>query len=436
MPTSHQLQGYAKLTDFGVARMPANIEDCRSTSGTHGYMPPELFRQPHSHGPAADWFALGVTLHELVLGCKPYARLELVNDTCVMDGLHSALVPAFVRSDRPTLRARAADLSTHCQSFMEHMLHSNVTCRLGTSDRLHEIKAHPWLACMDWKALAAREVAVPMRLQCPVGLHTDADLRAAHTMLAKHPIPADKQDHFLHYKYRDAPYATDQAPIPVGEAVAGVCTTSASSATTHESVPSDSSGSPDRPGWVLVDGLRGQCANPTAALAAKLGLVDDGLLRLHTHMVIPTTEIGSGLGLGSGSGSGSGSGKCAATAAGAIASTTLHSNGRLGTWGHCQFKCDKKSATAIAGTGTDGTSGPDTNGPGTTRSGMNPLRANDDPGVSWDVLGSSSKSMVHSEDGTYDSASLGGDRDSDSDLDSVLGLSASMEETKAVVLLL
>ncbi len=30
--------GYLKLTDFGVAKILPDIEDCRSTSGTHGYM--------------------------------------------------------------------------------------------------------------------------------------------------------------------------------------------------------------------------------------------------------------------------------------------------------------------------------------------------------------------------------------------------------------
>lgn len=30
--------GYLKLSDFGVAKILPNIEDCRSTSGTHGYM--------------------------------------------------------------------------------------------------------------------------------------------------------------------------------------------------------------------------------------------------------------------------------------------------------------------------------------------------------------------------------------------------------------
>jgi serine/threonine protein kinase len=30
--------GYLLLSDFGVAKILENIEDCTSTSGTHGYM--------------------------------------------------------------------------------------------------------------------------------------------------------------------------------------------------------------------------------------------------------------------------------------------------------------------------------------------------------------------------------------------------------------
>lgn len=30
--------GVIKLSDFGVAKILVDVEDCRSTSGTHGYM--------------------------------------------------------------------------------------------------------------------------------------------------------------------------------------------------------------------------------------------------------------------------------------------------------------------------------------------------------------------------------------------------------------
>ena len=51
-------RGYAKLTDFGIARVwqPDNSTD---TSGTPGYMAPEVMcRQAHTS--AVDFYALGI----------------------------------------------------------------------------------------------------------------------------------------------------------------------------------------------------------------------------------------------------------------------------------------------------------------------------------------------------------------------------------------
>jgi len=60
------VNGYIKITDFGIARTfsPNNQND---TSGTPGYMAPEVIKG-QQHGFTADYFALGVILHELMLG--------------------------------------------------------------------------------------------------------------------------------------------------------------------------------------------------------------------------------------------------------------------------------------------------------------------------------------------------------------------------------
>ena len=63
-------KGYAKITDFGLARIwqPQNSSD---TSGTPGYIAPEvLMRQ--NHGVGVDYFALGIIAHELMLGKRPW----------------------------------------------------------------------------------------------------------------------------------------------------------------------------------------------------------------------------------------------------------------------------------------------------------------------------------------------------------------------------
>lgn len=63
-------KGYLKITDLGIARelKPNNSSD---TSGTPGYMSPEVMCC-QDHGFAADYYAVGVILYEMILGKRPY----------------------------------------------------------------------------------------------------------------------------------------------------------------------------------------------------------------------------------------------------------------------------------------------------------------------------------------------------------------------------
>ena len=65
-------RGYLKLTDFGIARewIP-DIDNCNETSGTPGYMAPEVMCK-NNHGIAADYFAVGVIAWECMFGRRPY----------------------------------------------------------------------------------------------------------------------------------------------------------------------------------------------------------------------------------------------------------------------------------------------------------------------------------------------------------------------------
>ncbi len=62
--------GYAKLTDFGIARN-WTAENSQDTSGTPGYMATEVMCH-QNHGPQADFYALGVIGYEFMLGRRPY----------------------------------------------------------------------------------------------------------------------------------------------------------------------------------------------------------------------------------------------------------------------------------------------------------------------------------------------------------------------------
>ena len=62
--------GYLKVTDFGISRI-WNPENAQDTSGTPGYMAPEVMCR-QNHGVAADYFAVGVIAYECMLGKRPY----------------------------------------------------------------------------------------------------------------------------------------------------------------------------------------------------------------------------------------------------------------------------------------------------------------------------------------------------------------------------
>lgn len=61
-----------KLTDFGIAReWVPNTDNSNETSGTPGYMAPEVMCK-NNHGIAADYFAVGVIAWECMFGRRPY----------------------------------------------------------------------------------------------------------------------------------------------------------------------------------------------------------------------------------------------------------------------------------------------------------------------------------------------------------------------------
>jgi hypothetical protein len=69
--------GRIKVADFGLARPVhrrvhmLSLTRAGQVAGTAEYLPPEAYRRDYQPGPAADIFALGVMLHEMLTGSPP-----------------------------------------------------------------------------------------------------------------------------------------------------------------------------------------------------------------------------------------------------------------------------------------------------------------------------------------------------------------------------
>ncbi len=112
-------QGFLpKVTDFGLAKVLDRARDDGRTQvnaimGTPGYMPPEQIRDVANVGPAADVFALGAILYELVGGRSAFRR-DNVFDTfkAVDSGDYTPLGQLRAEAPERVLRAVVRALRT------------------------------------------------------------------------------------------------------------------------------------------------------------------------------------------------------------------------------------------------------------------------------------------------------------------------------------
>jgi len=104
--------GNVKLSDFGLTRIAerdgATVRRAYVGYGSLGYMAPELFRGGEAATPAADVYALGILLYEMLVGDLPGRRSPLPSD--VVEGLPEAVDDIFDRMARDDLDGRMATI--------------------------------------------------------------------------------------------------------------------------------------------------------------------------------------------------------------------------------------------------------------------------------------------------------------------------------------
>ncbi|KAG1668133.1 hypothetical protein FOA52_003920 [Chlamydomonas sp. UWO 241] len=141
--------GYLKMADFGFAKY-LGPDKTHTICGTPDYQAPEVIMRRGTNK-AADYWALGVLIFEMLVGDPPFK--SLTGDP--WDTFRQALsgrfyIPNFISDG-------AADI-------IFKLLQVNPEKRLGSGPTgADEIKAHRFFAGMDWEALDRRTLQAPTR---------------------------------------------------------------------------------------------------------------------------------------------------------------------------------------------------------------------------------------------------------------------------------
>lgn len=65
------VNGYIKITDFGLAKRISAVESTKSFVGTPDYFCPEMIKRK-GHSFMVDWWTLGIFTYELLIGKPPF----------------------------------------------------------------------------------------------------------------------------------------------------------------------------------------------------------------------------------------------------------------------------------------------------------------------------------------------------------------------------
>lgn len=173
-------RGYVRLSDFGIAAPLNEAGLCFDSSGTPAYMAPEVRASPvHRHGKAVDFYALGVTLFQLLTGERPYASTNRALLTVMAE--HSQVNPISGISDPARIRdllnrslydctgrdwhsflVLRAGVSAECADFVTGLMVCNPTFRLGGMRGSSELLEHPWLRSLHLDRIRRQEAPSPL----------------------------------------------------------------------------------------------------------------------------------------------------------------------------------------------------------------------------------------------------------------------------------
>ncbi|XP_059054335.1 cGMP-dependent protein kinase, isozyme 1-like isoform X2 [Achroia grisella] len=152
--------GYIKLVDFGFAKQVTSNNKTWTFAGTPEYVAPEIVLNK-GHDRAVDCWALGVLVHELLVGRPPFRAPggdHMKTYNLILRGIDAvAFHPRIPNSAKQLIRKLCRPVPAERLGYLKN----------GIAD----IKSHKWFLGFDWEAL--RQMKLKPALIQPVASNSD-----------------------------------------------------------------------------------------------------------------------------------------------------------------------------------------------------------------------------------------------------------------------
>uniref|UniRef100_A0A7R9VAH7 cGMP-dependent protein kinase n=1 Tax=Chlamydomonas euryale TaxID=1486919 RepID=A0A7R9VAH7_9CHLO len=146
-------QGYAKLGDFGFAKVVEPGSRTYTFCGTPGYVAPENV-MGRGYNQSVDWWTLGVLMYVLLTARQPFTSPKAQDPMEVM---------RRIVDERWPIRY-APYMSEESKDLVSKLLERRPVKRIGCfQGRANDIKGHAWFRGFDWEALASRRMEPPRK---------------------------------------------------------------------------------------------------------------------------------------------------------------------------------------------------------------------------------------------------------------------------------